>query len=678
MTEPLPANLTERAAWLRQRIDRANHLYYVADQPEISDQEYDRLFRELQALEAKHPELQTPDSPSLRVGAGPATALAKHPHRRPMLSLANAFTPEELAEWEERNARMVEEVRGAGYTTEIKIDGAAVSLTYEEGRLTVGATRGNGQVGEDITANLKTIPDIPLRLTGDALPRLMEIRGEMYLPYRSFEALNQERAASGDPPFANPRNAAAGGLRQLDPAETRRRRLRMFAFSIEVIEGNLTLGTQHDVLAQLAQWGFQVEPHHQLFDDLAAVQARIPELEALLKTLPFQADGVVVKVNRRDLQDELGVVGGREPRWAVARKFAPEVAITRLLDIRINVGRTGALNPWAELEPVEVSGVTVSKATLHNADLIEQKDIRIGDWVEVIRAGEVIPQLIGPLRDRRDGSERAFVMPQSCPACGTPAERPADEVMSYCPNAACPGRVFEGIVHFASRSAMDIRGLGPERVRQLLDTGLISDVSDLYHLKAEDLVLLPRFATQSARQLVQGIAASRSKPLSALLFGIGIRHVGATVAELLARHFGTLDALQSASSDEIAAISGVGSTIAEAVASFFHDPSNRKLLRRLAESGLTLTEPRAIRSGGPLAGKTYVLTGSLPSLSRTDATALIEAAGGRVAGNVSKQTSAVVAGDSAGTKLEKARALGIEIIDEAELRKRTGATGNGS
>ncbi len=674
MTESLPADLTERAARLRQGIERANHLYYVADEPEISDQEYDRLFRELQDLEAKYPALQTLDSPTLRVGAGPATALAKHPHRRPMLSLANAFTPEELTEWEERNARMVEEVRGAGYTTEIKIDGAAVSLTYEDGRLTVGTTRGNGQVGEDITANLRTIPDVPLQLKGEALPHLMEVRGEVYLPYRSFEALNRERAASGDPPFANPRNAAAGGLRQLDPAETRRRRLRLFAFAIEPIEGRLSLSTQHDVLEQLARWGFPVEPHHQLFDDLAQVQARIPELESLLDTLPFQADGVVVKVNRRDLQDELGVVGGREPRWAIARKFAPEVAVTRLLDIKINVGRTGALNPWAELEPVEVSGVTVSKATLHNADLIEQKDIRIGDWVEVVRAGEVIPQLIGPLREKRDGSERVFVMPGACPACGTPAERPADEVMSYCPNAACPGRVFEGIVHFASRGAMDIRGLGPERVRQLLDAALIRDVSDLYHLRATDLVGLPRFAAQSAEQLVQGIAASRSKPLSALLFGIGIRHVGATVAELLARHYGTLDALKAATAEDIAGIPGVGSTIAEAVASFFHDPSNRKLLERLAESGLTLSEPRAIRSGGPLAGQTYVLTGTLPTLSRSEATALIESAGGRVGGSVSKQTSAVVAGESAGTKLEKARTLGIEIIDEAELVKRAGAT----
>jgi DNA ligase (NAD+) len=444
----------------------------------------------------------------------------------------------------------------------------------------------------------------------------------------------------------------------------------MFAFSIEVLDGKLALPTQHEVLAQLEAWGFPVEPHHELHADLAAVQARIPHCEALLGTLPFQADGVVIKLNRRDLQEDLGVVGGREPRWAIARKFAPEVAVTQLRDIHINVGRTGALNPWAELAPVEVSGVTISRATLHNADLIAQKDIRIGDWVEVVRAGEVIPQLIGPLRERRDGSERVFEMPSACPACGTPAERPADEVMSYCPNVACPGRLFEGIVHFASREAMDIRGLGPERVRQLLDEGLIRDVSDLYHLHAQRLAELDRFAQQSAEQLVQAIAASRAKPLSNLLFAIGIRHVGKNVAVLLARRFGSLDGLKSASRDEIHQVPGVGPTIADAVASFFHDASNRRLLERLEAAGLTLTEPRAVQGGGPLAGKSYVLTGTLPTLSRGEAASLVEAAGGRVTGSVSKQTDTVVAGDAAGSKLDKARSLGIEIIDEAELLRR--------
>jgi len=655
-------------------IERANQLYYIADRPEISDAEYDRLFRELQVLEAEYPDLTSADSPTQRVGAAPTTALAKHVHRDAMLSLANAFDAEQLWEWEERNARINPEVRTGGYTTEVKIDGAAVSLTYERGRLTVGATRGNGLVGETITPNLKTVSDIPLTLKAANVPPLLEIRGEVYLPYRNFEKLNEERAAAGDPPFSNPRNAAAGGLRQLDPADTRRRRLRMFAFHLAVIKGRLELATQHEILEQLEEWGFQVEPHHELHADLAAVQARIPYFEELIGSLPFQADGVVVKVNRRHLQEDLGVIGGREPRWAVARKFAPEVAVTRLRDIKINVGRTGALNPWADLEPVDLAGVTVSRATLHNEDVIAQKDIRIGDWVEIVRAGEVIPQVIGPVRERRDGAERVFEMPSACPECGTPVERPADEIMRYCPNAACPGRIFEGIVHFASRDAMDIRGLGPERVRQLLDAGLIRDVSDLYPLEAGGLVGLERFATQSAEQLVQAIAASRAKPLSNLLFAVGIRHVGKNVAMLLARHFGTLEALKAASPEEINAVPGVGPAIAEAVASFFHDPSNRRLLDRLVDAGLTLTEPRAVRGGGPLAGKSYVITGTLPGLSRSEATALIEEAGGRVTGNVSKQTDAVVAGEAAGSKLEKARSLGIEVIDETELLHRVQRT----
>jgi DNA ligase (NAD+) len=659
----------ERAAELRRRLDRANHLYYVADEPEIPDAEYDRLFRELQALEAAHPELATPDSPTRRVGAPPASALGKHTHRRPMFSLANAFDGAELAAWEERNARINPDVPGAGYTTEIKIDGAAVSLTYERGRLTVGATRGNGVIGEDVTANLRTIADIPLVLRGEA-PPFMEVRGEVYLPYRNFERINAERVQAGDPPFANPRNTAAGALRQLDPADTRRKRLRMFAFHVEVLEGRLDLATHDEVLERLSAWGFPVAEHHRLHPDLASVEASMAEYEALIETLPFQADGVVVKVNRRDLQEDLGIVGGREPRWAVARKFAPEVAVTRLLDIRLNVGRTGALNPWAQLEPVELGGVTISSATLHNDELIGQKDIRIGDWVEVVRAGEVIPQVIGPLRDRRDGHERPFTMPAGCPECGTPVERPPDEVMAYCPNAACPGRVFEGIVHFASRDAMDIRGLGPERVRQLLDAGLIRDVADLYRLEPEQLAELDRFADQSAVQLVQAIAASRAKPLSNLLFAIGIRHVGKTVALLLARRFGSLAALKSASRDEIGEVPGVGPTIAAAVASFFQETSNLGLVERLESAGLTLTEPTAIAGDGPLAGKNYVLTGTLVTLSRAEAGALIEGAGGRVTGSVSRKTDAVVAGADAGSKLEKARALGIEIIDEAELQRR--------
>ena len=663
-----------RAEELRRLIDDANAAYYIADAPTLTDAEYDRLFRELQALEAEHPELQLADSPTQRVGAEPASALAKHPHLRPMLSLANAFDAEELAAWEERNARNSAEVRTAGYTAEVKIDGAAVNLTYRDGRFVVGATRGNGVIGENVTANLRTIADVPLTLKGKGWPSLMEVRGEVYLPYEGFRRINEQRERDGESLFANPRNAAAGALRQLDPEITRRRRLRMFAFSVEPIEGRLAARTHWETLDLLEAWGFKVEPHRQRFEALADVQGAIPSFEALLGVLPFQADGVVIKVDPLALHTELGVVGGRDPRWAIARKFAPEVAVTRLRAIRINVGRTGALNPYAELEPVEVSGVTVSAATLHNEELIATKDIREGDWVEVIRAGEVIPQIVAPITARREGTERTFRMPDECPRCGTPVERPADEAMRYCPNASCPGRVLEGIVHFAGRDAMDIRGLGYERVRQLLAAGLISDVADLYALTVEQLVELDRFAEQSAEQLVNAIAASRAQPLSLLLFGIGIRHVGKTVAQLLARRFGTLDALMAASAETVAAVSGIGPTIADAVTSFFDEPRNRALVEKLRDAGLTLSEPTGATSEGPLSGKTYVLTGTLPTLTRTRATELVERAGGRVAGSVSRKTDAVVAGDDAGSKLEKARTLGVDVIDEAELLRRVGET----
>jgi DNA ligase (NAD+) len=662
----------EQATRLREQIERANHAYYVLDAPEISDAEYDRLFRELQALEAEHPEVQSPDSPTQRVGAVTPTSFAKHAHRRPMLSLANAFSNEELTEWEERNARLVPEVRTAGYTTEIKIDGAAVSLTYENGRLIGGATRGNGTIGEDVTPNLRTINDIPLSLKGTTYPRLMEVRGEVYLPYAGFKRINEARVKEGETPFANPRNAAAGGLRQLDPALTRKRRLRMFVFAVEAIDGKLPAATHSEELELLAQWGFHVEPNHKRFDTLEAVQAEIDDYEALIPKLDFQADGVVIKVDRLHLHGELGVVGGREPRWAIARKFAPEVAETELLDIAINVGRTGALNPYAILQPVQITGVTVSRATLHNEDLIATKDIRVGDQVEVIRAGEVIPQIVRPII--QPGVERGepFRMPDRCPACNSPTPRIEDEAMRYCPNVSCPARVLEGIVHFASRGAMDIRGLGYERVRQLLDEGLIRNVADLYtEVTSEKLVQLERYAKQSADQLVAAIEESKTKPLSLLIFGLGIPHVGFTAAQLLARRFGKLDALaQAARGEQLGGIQGIGPVIAKSVSAFFNESRNQELLKRLEAAGLNTVEPTAAKADGALAGKTYVLTGTLPTLSRSQATSLIEEAGGRVGGSVSKKTDAVVAGDDAGSKLEKAKQLGVEVIDQEELLRR--------
>jgi DNA ligase (NAD+) len=641
----------------------------------MSDAEYDRLFRELSDLEAAHPGLRAPDSPTHRVGAEPAQQFKKHRHLVPMLSLANAFSDEELAEWEDRNARLAPEVREAGYTLEVKIDGAAVSLTYRGGILAVGATRGNGVEGEDVTANLRTVLDIPLTLQGSGWPALMEVRGEVYLPKSRFETLNQEREANGEPPFANPRNAAAGALRQLDSRVTRARGLRLFCFHVEAPGDTRPFRSQHELLEQLASWGFPVEPHREQVPDLARAHRAIATLETLLDGLDYGADGVVVKVNRLSLHAELGVVGDREPRWAIARKFAPEVAVTKLLDIQVNVGRTGSLNPFAVLEPVEITGVTVSNATLHNFDLVEAKDIRVGDWVEVTRAGEVIPQVLGPVRERRTGEERPFRRPERCPVCRTPVAQPADEVMAYCPNVACPGRVLESVVHFASRGAMDIRGLGHERVKALLAAGLIDNVADLYDRKKLDsqkLLTLEGFAKKSAGQLIAAIEASRDRPLSTLLFALGPPHVGVQGARVLARHFTTMDRLAAAGVEEVSAVHGIGPVIAEAVVGFFADARQRKLVKRLADLGVNMQEPVPADGGAPLAGQRYVITGTLPTLSRARAQELIEQRGGRVVSAVSKKTTAVVAGSDPGSKLDRARELGVETIDEAQLLRRLG------
>ena len=659
-----------RAAELRRILEKANHAYYVLDKPDMSDAEYDKLFRELQDLEAKHPGLQTPDSPTLRIGGEPASGFRKHRHLVPMLSLANAFTEVELGEWEERNARLVPEVKTAGYTLGVKIDGAAVSLTYEDGVLATGVTRGNGVEGEDVTPNLRTVLDLPLRLRGKGWPKKMEVRGEVYLPKSQFAETNKQREKAGEPPYANPRNAAAGALRQLDSKKTRARGLRVFTFQVEAPGLKLGIDSQHELLEKLREWGLPVESHHTRVDDLAAAHKAIAKLESLLPTLDYGADGVAVKVDKRALYAELGTIGNREPRWAVARKFAPEVQVTKLLEIRINVGRTGALNPYAVLEPVEIGGVTVSNATLHNAELIAAKDIREGDWVEVTRAGEVIPQILGPVKDKRSSGLKPYKMPERCPSCGSQVEHPPDEVMTYCPNISCPSRILESIVHFAGRSAMDIRGLGYERVRALLDAKRIADVADLYELTPALLLTLEGFAEKSAQQLVDAIAASKQQPLSALLFALGIRHVGAQGAKLLARHFGTLKALSTASAAEIGDVRGIGPAIAEAVAGFFKEPRNKELLKRFGDLGLTLQETATATGPRPLTDQTYVVTGTLPTLSRQQARDLIEGAGGHVADSLSKKTTALVVGSDPGSKLDKAKALGVEQIDEAELLRR--------
>jgi DNA ligase (NAD+) len=672
----VPREAAARAATLREEIERANYEYYVLDQPTLSDRDYDKLFRELRDLEERYPTLRTADSPTLRVGAEPASQLAKHQHLVPMLSLGNAFGDEELTEWEDRAVRLSgEDVRRAGYTAELKIDGTAVSLTYRDGVLEMGATRGNGIIGEDVTANLRTIREIPLRLRGEGHPPVMEIRGEVYLPFDGFERMNEERVRAGEPVFANPRNSAAGSLRQLDPAVSAKRPLRFFGYSVAVPAGSraIPFESQSELLETLASWGIPVAPHRRRCPTLADVFEWAHRVEHETRAqLNFGIDGGVVKVDSLRLQDELGVVGGREPRWAIARKFAPDIAETRLLAIRVNVGRTGAINPYAVLEPVEIGGTTVKLATLHNFDLVRSKDLRENDIVLVKRAGEVIPQIIGPVPERRDPSvtQPETPIPTECPVCHTPVERDEDEVALYCPNVACPGRQLEGLVHFASRGAMDIRGLSYARIMQLLDADMIHDAGDIYALTVDQLVTLERFAEKSAENLVAAIDTSKRQPLSRLVNALGIRHVGEQTAQLLARHFGTMDRLMGATPEEIGEIRGTGDVIAEAVAHYFGDTSSRALIEKLRRHGLTMEEPRQAQADGALKGKTVVITGTLPSLSRSEATALVEGAGGRVTSAVSKATSFVVVGADAGSKLEKANELGVETIDEDELRRR--------
>ena len=669
------SELAARAADLRRRIEQASYDYYVLDTPVISDKEYDLLFRELQELERAHPELRTADSPTLRVGAPPQSSLPKHTHLVSMLSLGNAFNDDELRQWAERLTRLVgDDAAKSGYSAELKIDGAAVSLTYREGVLVTGATRGNGTIGEDITANIRTLRDVPLRLRASKPPALIEIRGEVYYPFDRFEQMNEARVQAGEPVFANPRNAAAGALRQLDPAITATRPLRFFGYSVATPPGtSLPFRTQSEVLEALTEWSIPVAPHHVRCDSLDDVATWAHDVETTIRAqLNFAIDGGVVKVDSLALQDELGVVGGREPRWAIARKFAPDIAETRLNDIQVNVGRTGMLNPFAVLEPVEIGGTTVKLATLHNEGLIRKKDLRVGDIVQVKRAGEVIPQVIGPVPERRTGSERPWAMPDECPVCGTAVERDDEEAAVYCPNVACPGRQLEGLVHFASRGAMDIRGLSYARIEQLIGAGFVHDVADIYDLTADKLESLERFAEKSASQLVDAIAASKQQPLSRLLFALGIRHVGQTVAEILARHFGSMDAIMNASAEAIADVRGVGDIIALAVRQYFDQPSARALVQKLSDRGLTLTEPRRAAADGALRGMTVVITGTLPTLSRAQATSLVEEAGARVTSGVSKATSFVVAGTDPGSKLEKARTLGVEVIDESELLARIG------
>ncbi|HEX7241577.1 MAG TPA: NAD-dependent DNA ligase LigA [Longimicrobiaceae bacterium] len=669
-----------RAAELREQIERANHDYYVLDAPVLSDAEYDRLFRELKEIEAAHPELRTPDSPTLRVGAEPASRLEKTEHLAPMLSLDNAFGPEELRAWETRNARIADEVRTAGYDVEPKIDGLAVALTYAEGVLVKCATRGNGTLGEDVTRNLRTLREVPLRLKpgGVPAPALMEVRGEVYMPLSGFQEMNARRAAEGQATFANPRNAAAGAVRQLDPAVTASRPLRFFAYAVETDPRRgerLPVSTQSELLEALRGWGLPVNPIATHCDDLEGVLEWVGAFETRRGELDYEVDGAVVKVEPLRLHEELGIVGGREPRWAIAYKYAPDIAETTLLAVRVNVGRTGSINPYAELEPVEIGGVTVRLATLHNFDDIRRKGIRVGERVLVKRAGEVIPQVIGPAVHEGEGRTGEEVpVPEECPVCNTPLERPADEVMLYCPNGACPSRIYWGLVHFVSRGAMDVRGLGERTIEQLLARGLVRDVADVYALTEAQLLELEGFKEKSAGNLLAGIAESKDRGLARLLFALGVRHVGESAAELLARHFGSMDRLAAASADEIEAVHGIGRTTAEALAAFFAEPRNLEVVEKLRAAGLRMTEEQVKPAEGPLTGLTFVITGTLPTLSRNEATAVIEGAGGRVTGSVTKKTDFLVAGEDAGSKLQKARDLGVAVLTEAELLERVEAS----
>jgi DNA ligase (NAD+) len=660
----------QRATELRRELNRHNRLYYVLDDPEIGDDEYDALLDELRGIETEHPELRTPDSPTQRVGAPPLDRFEQVEHAEQMLSLGNARNEEELRGWENRLANYLKRLditaSQFSYTTEPKIDGLAVSLTYEDGVLVRGATRGDGRIGEDVTQNLRTIGSVPLRIP-DA-PGLVEVRGEVYLPIAAFKALNERRAAAGEPTFANPRNSAAGSIRQLDPSLAAERPLSTWIYGIGAAPG-LDLATHVDEVEWLSERGFKVNPDTGHHEGVEGVVKRCRWWEERREELDYEIDGVVVKVDERALWRELGVVG-REPRWAIAWKFPPTTATTKLLDVVWNVGRTGHLVPFAMLEPVHVGGVTVSTATLHNEEDLARKDVRVGDEVVVMRAGDVIPQVVAPMVQRREKGARKPKPPKRCPACGAETVKPPDSVFTVCPNrAGCPGQSFQHVKHFVSKGAMDIEGLGEKQASVFLKQGVISDVADVYDLTAERLVELDRFAETSARNLVAAIDASRERPFKRVLYALGLPGVGYVTAEALADHFGSIDALREADPEQIEEVEGVGPIMAVQIAESLADEPTWALVEKLKEKGLKLeADPSERRAeGGPLEGKTVVLTGTLPELTREEAGALVKSAGGKVTSSVSKKTDYVVAGESPGSKLAKAESLGTEVLDEAGL-----------
>ncbi|MEM1043453.1 MAG: NAD-dependent DNA ligase LigA [Bacteroidota bacterium] len=685
------------AARLAPLLREHGHRYYVLDAPVIADAEYDRLFRALQTLEARFPDLATPDSPTRRVGGEPLEAFGKVQHPEPLLSLGNAFDADELRAWYERARKGLAERFGdvqPALVAEPKIDGLALALTYADGQLALGATRGNGQVGEDVTEHVRTIRAVPLRLAatpepqaaGDqgslfdaapAEPVRIEVRGEAYLPKPTFERLNDALAAEGSKTFANPRNAAAGSLRQLNPRVTASRGLRFFAYGLGPAEGVAAPGTQHETLAWLRGLGFAVNEHARRFEDIEAVVRHCDEQRARRDDLDYEIDGVVVKIDRADFQDALGAVANA-PRWAIAFKFPAREATTRLSGIDLNVGRTGAIKPLALLDPVGIGGVTVSKATLHNADYIAGRDIRIGDRVVVKRAGDVIPQVVGPVEAARTGEETAWTMPETCPACDEPIARIEGEAEFYCVSAACPAQTIRLVEHYASRAAMDIVGLGEKVAVQLVEAGLVRRLDDLYRLTPEALAALDGFKEKKIENLLAGIETSKGRPLRSLLFGLGIRFVGATVAQLLAEHHADLGALAAAPQEDLEAIHGIGPETARSVAEWFGHAPNQAVVEALNTLGVNTDrlpeEPvyTEAPTEGPLAGQTFVLTGTLPTLSRAEAKEKIAGAGGKVTSSVSTKTDYLVAGSNAGSKLDKAERLDVEVVSEAALLEMLG------
>jgi len=656
---------------LRETIRRHEYLYYVLDQPQISDAEFDKLMRQLKDLEGEHPTLITPDSPTQRVGGKPREGFVKVRHSSPMLSLDNTYSEEELRGWERR----VHELSGRSdvdYVCELKLDGMSLALVYENGTLARGVTRGDGTVGEDVTLNVRTVRSIPLSIPKEQLKRAsipldFEVRGELLMPTAAFKKLNEERERNGLATFANPRNFTAGTVRQLDSAVTAQRRLDFFPY-ILLRNGRTYFDHHSKTLDALNMAGFKVNPNHKLVHSMDQVWSFIQEWEGKRDSLAYEIDGIVVKVDRTSLQDELGFTG-KAPRWAIAYKYAARAGITKLEDIRVQVGRTGKLTPVAMLAPVLIGGTTVRNATLHNMDEIERLGVKIGDWVQVERGGDVIPKVSKVIEDKdHPRGTREFAMPEKCPVCGTKVVRTEGEVDYRCVNADCPAKLHETIRHFASRGVMNIDGMGDALIAQLTEKGLVKNVADIYKLSKNDLLGLERFADKSAQNIINEIENSKKLALERVIYGLGIRFVGERTAQFLAEHFGSMEALEHADVEELQNVNEVGPRIAESIAEFFSIAANRKLVERLRDAGLTLSGEKKQR-GTKLAGKTFVLTGTLAKYTRDEAKKMIEDAGGKVTGSVSKKTDYVVAGADAGSKLDKAKELGVTVVDEKALER---------